>query len=84
MRRLADISAELKKPFEEVFGMYLQAYDQYPQTDIGKYSYVEAMLMDYASKTKGEQERRTQIVDEKIKAIQDPEMRYRQLLSPPK
>jgi tetratricopeptide (TPR) repeat protein len=74
-KRLADVAAKQKQPVQEVTGLYLTAYDQYPNTDIGKFSYVQAMLLAYPEKGRGEQERRTKVIDEKMAAIQDLNLR---------
>ncbi len=76
LKRVADLGAKLKAPSEEVTGLYLQVYDQFPKTDIGKFAYVEGMLADYFKKEKGEQERRTIVIDEKLSSIQDSKLRY--------
>ena len=74
-KRIADIAAKQKQPMPEVKGLYLKAYEQYANTDIGKFSYVQAMLIDYPEKGKGEQERRTQVIDEKVNGIQELNLR---------
>ncbi len=75
-KRIADISARLKAPIEETIGLYLQAFDRNPKSDIAKYAYIEGMLLDYPQKNRSEQERRTTVIDEKIAALNDPKLRY--------
>ena len=75
-KRMADINARLKSPIEETIGLYLQAFDKSPKSDIAKYAYIEGMLLDYPQKSRSEQERRTAVIDEKIASIHDSKVRY--------
>lgn len=75
-KRMADISARLKSPIDETIGLYLQASEKSPKSDIAKYAYIEGFLFDYPQKSRSEQERRTTIIDEKITQIHDSKLRY--------
>ncbi|MSP19070.1 MAG: hypothetical protein EXR74_05820 [Bdellovibrionales bacterium] len=75
-RRIADISAKLKSPQSDLFSLYLETHDQFPKTDMGRFSYVQALLLDYPQKSPGEKIRRTQVVDEELPLIGDPRLRY--------
>jgi outer membrane protein assembly factor BamD (BamD/ComL family) len=70
-KRLADIAGKTKMSTADVIGAYLQNSDQFPKTDAGRFSRVEAMLRDYPQKPRGEKERRTLVIDETIADIKD-------------
>lgn len=75
-KRIADIALKMKLPMVDAIQGYLEVGEQFPNTDIGKYSYIQAMLLDYSQKSKVEQERRTQVIDEKLALIKENKLRY--------
>ena len=81
VKRLGDIGIKTKAAIADILSSYLQTYDQYPKSDIGKYAYIQAMLMNYSEKSSAERQRRTQVIDEKLETIQDPKVRHVAALS---
>lgn len=75
-KRVADIASKTKNSAADVIGLYLQTRDQFPKTDIGKYSYIQALLLDYAQNNQAEQERRTLVIDETMGAMTDSVLRH--------
>ncbi len=75
-RRIADISAKLKSLKSDLLTLYLETYEQFPKTDMGIFSHIQALLLDYPEKSRGEKIRRTRLIDEALPLIGDPKLRY--------
>ncbi len=69
LKRLADIALLQNENISIVTGKYLSVRDQAPLTDIGRYSYVHAMLLEFSDVGEIEQTRRIKLIDEEIEKI---------------
>lgn len=70
-KRLADLSKHNKKRPNEVIGHYLSVYENYPKSDMGRFSRVHALLLDFTSITDAELKRRTDLIDSELVQIRD-------------
>lgn len=70
-KRLADLSRQNKKKNVEVIGLYLSVYEKYPKSDLGRFSRVHALLLDFASVSDAEAKRRLEIIDSELAAIRE-------------
>ena len=71
VKRLADIAFRQNEPWEKVVGMYLAVRDKSPLTDVGRFSYIHALLLGLRTFPKVEYSRRMKIIDEQIDQIKD-------------
>lgn len=69
LKRLADISLKLKESAKNIRSKYLVVHDLSPQSDIGKYSYLRSLLIDYKDVSPIEQKRRDQVLESKKDTI---------------
>jgi tetratricopeptide (TPR) repeat protein len=76
-KRLADIAARSRKVTSEVIGKYLSVYENFPKTEVGRFSYAHALLADPSLEGGAELARRIKIADEQSAAIQDEGLRTR-------
>ena len=71
VKRVADIAFRQNEPWEKVVGMYLAVRDKAPLTDVGRFSYIHALLLGLRTFPKVEYTRRMKIIDEQIDLIKD-------------
>ncbi len=79
-KRVADIAARSGKVTPEVVGKYLAVYENFPKTDIGRFSYAHALLTDPSLEGGAELVRRIKIADEQSANMQDEGLRTRLFL----
>lgn len=69
LKRLADIALLQNEDIKNVMGKYLSVKDQAPLTDIGRYSFVHAMLLQFNEVGEIEQLRRLKLIDDELEKI---------------
>ena len=75
LKRLADIAFRMNEPWDKVVGEYLAVRDRAPLTDVGRFSYIHALLLGLKTFPKVEYGRRMKIIDEQIDLIKDESFR---------
>lgn len=70
LKRLADIALLEKRSLREVAGKYFLASEMGPNTDIGKFSYLHGLLLEFRNLPIAEQQRRIKVFDLKVDEIE--------------
>jgi tetratricopeptide (TPR) repeat protein len=70
-KRLADLTRHSKKKNAEVIGNYLSVFERYPKSDVGRFSRVHALLLDFSSVNDGEAKRRIEILESEIQSMRE-------------
>lgn len=74
-KRLADIAFRSDIRWERAAGLYLAVQEQYPHTDVGRYSYIHGLLMGLPTFSRIEYKRRLKVIDDQIDNIKDESLR---------
>lgn len=72
--RLGDIALKMKAPLQEVVGKYLEARENAPLSDIGRFAYVRALMLELDKMNPAERARRIKVTDEEANAISNREI----------
>ena len=75
LKRVADVSVHLKDKLEAITGLYLAVKETAPKTDVGRYSYLHALLIGFKSSVPAERERRLLVFDTEVDKIGDERLR---------
>jgi tetratricopeptide (TPR) repeat protein len=70
-KRQADLARHDKKKNAEVIGHYLSVFEKYPKSDVGRFSRVHALLLDFSSINEGEAKRRIDILESEIQSMRE-------------
>ena len=71
LKRMADIAFQSGEDWEKVAGLYLAVHDRAPLTDVGRFSYIHALLLGLKTLPKVEHGRRMKVIDGEIDLIKD-------------
>jgi len=71
IKREADIVFNLKEAPEKVVGLYLVTHDKMPHDDVGRFSYIRALLLGLKGQSTAEVSRRIKVIDDEITQIKD-------------
>lgn len=74
-KRLADIVFRSDERWQRAAGMYLAVQEQFPHTDVGRFSYIHGLLMGLPSFPKIEYQRRLKVIDDQIDNIKEESLR---------
>ncbi len=75
LKRTADIAFRTGAKKQDVVGAYLAVHDQLPLSDLGRFSYIHALLLEINSVAPAERERRLKIIEEESEKIKVKEVK---------
>jgi len=70
-KRIADLNRHNKKKNAAVIGAYLSVFEKYPKSDVGRFSRVHALLLDFSSINDAEAKRRVEIIESEIQTMKE-------------
>ncbi|MCB9253888.1 MAG: tetratricopeptide repeat protein [Bdellovibrionaceae bacterium] len=75
LKRMADIAFKTNADIKKTVGLYMVAHEQGPATDVGRFSYVQGLLLELTKVGGPEVKRRVKVVDEELEKIETAQFR---------